>query len=250
MSMNGWAGYGPGGADREWSDVERALRGAATDPTGPVWTVHVAGGPGGLVRLRGDRVVEVWTTGSPLAIPSPGRRRRPGGAHARAATSDALYVMAAGRVREVRVEPGAGSVPGTAGEPGIPLERALQEVRRRLVVPARSGHEVRPEETFPRPGPHAATAPALTPAESRVVDLADGGLTVRDIAFLLDRGVFGVVLDVLSLAGLGVVSVPSVVPAPRAAPAPPPQRVVSLLARRRPASGGPAGGARDVAGLS
>jgi hypothetical protein len=252
-------GGAPAAEEAGWSAVERALRGAAADPTNAVWTVHVTGSPGGLVRLRGERVVAVWTTGSPLAIPSPARRGRAGGALARTAASDALYVMAAGRVRDVWVEPGAGAgtVPDPGAEPGVPLDRALAEVRRRQAVPSRSGHEIHPEETFPRPGPRAGAAPAVTPAEARVVDLADGGLTVRDIAFLLDRGVFGVVLDVLALAALGVLAVPParsgaapVVPAPRPEP-PQARRVVSLLARRRPAAPGePGDAARGAAGLS
>ncbi|MFR9801213.1 hypothetical protein ACL02T_02795 [Pseudonocardia sp. RS010] len=235
----------------DWATVEGTLAACAADtPRGP-WAVHVGGRPGGLVRLHGDRIVGVWTSGTPLASPSPGRRPgRTATSLAAAAVADALYVMAAGRVRAVRAEAGP---PDDLPGPGLALGRALPEVRRRLAVVARSGRAVPPEETRPRLVGSRVRA-LLTAGEEAVCGLADGGLTLRDIAFLVDRPVFGVVVDALYGAGAGVleldvcatpeperpVTPPVTVPGQRAIGTigppsirPPERRVVSLLARRR-----------------
>ncbi|GAA1834518.1 hypothetical protein GCM10009836_10980 [Pseudonocardia ailaonensis] len=191
-------GSGDEATSGNWAAVAEALR----SRRGPgAAAVHVAGRPGGLIRVRGGQVAGVWTTGSPLAIPSPSRRGAPpapGGPLSRAAVADALFVIAAGRVEGVRVEGDRQEMPI---EGGLEVDRALAEVERRLgAFGAPEGPH--PEEDRPvalsRDG-HAA----LTPGERAVRGLSDGGLTVRDIAFLLDRGVFGVLLDVVALQERG-----------------------------------------------
>jgi hypothetical protein len=177
-----------------WSAVEDTLRSAAARSVG---AVYVSGRPGGLIRLRGPVVVGTWTTGTPLAVPEPSGRTGPA-ALGRAAMADAIFAIAAGRIEAVREEDEP-SAPVT-GELG--LERALREVRRRLPRLEREGahRALCPEIDRIRSSTHdSTTAVRLTAAERAVLELADGQHTPRDIAFLLNRGVFGVTLDVMHL---------------------------------------------------
>jgi hypothetical protein len=77
-----------------------------------------------------------------------------------------------------------------------------------------------------------------------VLELSDGLNTVRDITFLLGRGLFAVTLDVAHLADVGLLEIaaPAVDPGtssghtvrPAPAPARPTGGVLALLARRWP----------------
>lgn len=183
------------------------------------------------MRLAGPRVVGVWTTGTPLAVPSADPRTGRAPVHDdalhRATTGDALYVLAAGDIGGSRHEPGQD--PAAGGAPGLDLELLLREVSRRLRTAALDGVPVRPETDRVRRVPRTASTtprPALTPGELAVLDLADGMYTLRDMAFALERGVFGVVLDALHLVSEGVLQVERVttswfeppVPRPRTRP--------------------------------
>lgn len=195
-----------------WSAVEDTLRDAAARSVG---AVYVSGKPGGLIRLRGPVVVGTWTTGTPLAIPAPNPRTAPAGgsqepvALDRAAMADAIFVIAAGRIEGIREDEGPS--PRVSGE--LDLERALREVRRRLPYLQREGahRALCPEvdRVRPRTGDHGAapTPPLLTAPERAVLELTVGRHTPRDIAFLLNRGVFGVTLDVLHLLDTGLVEI-------------------------------------------
>ncbi|ODU02583.1 MAG: hypothetical protein ABS81_17185 [Pseudonocardia sp. SCN 72-86] len=145
----------------------------------------------------------------------------------RATTGDALYVLAAGDIGGSRHEPEPD--PAAEGTPGLDLELLLREVGRRLRTAALDGVPVRPETDRVRRVSRTASTtpkPALTPGELAVLDLADGMYTLRDMAFALERGVFGVVLDALHLVSEGVLQVERAttswfeppVPRPRARP--------------------------------
>lgn len=228
-----------------WAVVENALRHAASRSVG---AVYVSGSPGGLIRLRGPVVVGTWTTGTPLAAPLPSARSgAPAGtdgtgARGRVVMADAVFAIAAGRIEAVREETGPAAVVTGA----LDLERLLREVRRRLdvVVPRGSRRPLRPGDDRVRPaaGGGAAAVP-LTARERSVLELAAGQHSLRDIAFLLDRSVFGVTLDVVHLLDSGLLEiVPDLFEPSRPAPGPvaepaadhtagPP--VSSLLAPRR-----------------
>jgi hypothetical protein len=227
-----------------WSAVEETLRSAAARSVG---AVYVSGRPGGLIRLQGPVVVGTWTTGTPLAIPRPNARSGPGGgseepvALDRAAMADAIFVIAAGRIEAVREE--AGPSPRVTGE--LDLERALREVRRRLPHLEREGayRALCPEVDRVRPrgdnGASPVPATPLTAPERAVLELTAGRHTPRDIAFLLNRGVFGVSLDVMHLLDARLVEiVPDLFePAPSAPPVPATEQrgtptVATLLAPR------------------
>jgi hypothetical protein len=120
--------------------------------------------------------------------------------------ADAIFVIAAGRIEAVREEDEP-SAPVT-GE--LDLERALREVRRRLTRLEREGahRTLCPEIDRVRSSTHdSAAAVPLTAPERAVLELADGRHTPRDIAFLLNRGVFGVTLDVMHLLDTRLVEV-------------------------------------------
>jgi hypothetical protein len=174
-------------------------------------------------RLHGRQVVDAWTVGTPLGVPSPGRRARDDAAPRQparfTAIADILFAIASGPVHTVWEEPDPPAEPD-----GIDLEHLLRETRRRLVVINHGG----------RPPLHADTLLTATAAgdtrllstrERMVLGLVGSGLiALRDIAFLVDRGLFAVTLDVRHLVETGLLEV---VPraarvAPRAAaPAPP-----------------------------
>jgi hypothetical protein len=215
-----------------WSAVEGTLHSAAARSGG---AVYVSGRPGGLIRLRGSVVVGTWTTGTPLATPEPSARTGPAVLR-RAAMADAIFVIAAGRIEAVREE-NEPSAPGT-GE--LALERALREVRRRLTRLEREGahRALCPEIDRVRSSTHDSAAVPLTATERAVLELADGRHTLRDIAFRVNRGVFGVTLDVMHLLDARLLEVvPDLFEPAPTAQAPEPEQdgtppVATLLAPR------------------
>jgi hypothetical protein len=210
----------PGEGVLTFPALEQALRGAVARSAA---SVHIVGRPGGLLRLHGRQVVDAWTVGTPLGVPSPGRRARDDAAPRQparlTAIADILFAIASGPVHAVWEEPDPPTEPV-----GIDLEHLLRETRRRLAVISHGG----------RPPLHADTLLTATAAgdtrllstrERMVLGLVGSGLiALRDIAFLVDRGLFAVTLDVRHLVETGLLEV---VPratrvAPRAAaPAPP-----------------------------
>ena len=125
--------------------------------------------------------------GTPLGVPSPGRRSRdhavPRQPARFTAIADILFAIASGPVHAVWEEPDPPAEPD-----GIDLEHVLRETRRRLAVISLGG----------RPPLHADTLLTATAAgdtrllstrERIVLGLVGSGLiALRDIAFLVDRG--------------------------------------------------------------
>ncbi|GAB2600206.1 hypothetical protein GCM10027168_36670 [Streptomyces capparidis] len=249
--------------------------------TGPL---RVAGSPGGTLHLRDGLVVAVATPGAP----GPDSLLLRSGRVTERAWSAAFDAgAAAGRVGEHLVAAGAvgagelevvllaalydgvfalavhppdgwSAEPGPPGHP-LPLDRGvhpdalLEESRRRLAALSRGWGPAR-RLARERPVPAAAVAPGgPRGAERDLLTLANGRRTPRDLAFLLGRGTYAVMCDVVSLAGRGLlhcrppqpptgsVTLTRRLPEPRGgrpqpgAPAP--------LPRRRPAAG-PAPGNR------
>lgn len=228
MRRSGTAPDASNDAPWSWPEFERVLNGAATRAAN---TLHVIGQPGGLLRLSGGRIVDAWTVGTPLAVPSPvapAYRTAPRTSTPRisaprisaprkiVAIVDMLFAIAAGRIYGVREEFGS---PGASSN-GVELEHALREVNRRLAVLSSSGAwptmcvESQPSQAFADRPPTAL----LTESERSVLGLAGAGTTVRDIAFLLGRGLYPVALDVVHLAEVGLVNI-AMPPPPAAEPA-------------------------------
>ena len=192
-----------------WPVLADAVRECATRPAG---ALHVTGRPGGLIRLRAGAVVGTWTSGTPLAVPSPDPATRSVAASAsplaRLAMTDAVFVMAAGRITGWRAEDDpSGAAEGISME----LEVLLTEVDRRMRRVTGPDGLLSPEETVVRRRRDPDEGPlAVTPDERRLLDsLAASGeavRTVRDLAFAARRGVFAVLLDVQRLAAMGAVA--------------------------------------------
>ena len=193
----------PGEGVLAFPALEQALRGAVARSAA---SVHIVGRPGGLLRLHGRQVVDAWTVGTPLGVPSPGRSAR----------DDAVPPSARevhrdrGHPLRHRLRPrarGGGSQDRPAEPDGIDLEHLLRETRRRLAVISLGG----------RPPLHADTLLTATAAgdtrllstrERMVLGLVGSGLiALRDIAFLVDRGLFAVTLDVRHLVETGLLEV-------------------------------------------
>ena len=68
MRRRGTAPDASNDAPWSWLEFERVLCEAAARPAN---TMHVIGQPGGLLRLSDRRIVDAWTVGTPLAVPSP-----------------------------------------------------------------------------------------------------------------------------------------------------------------------------------
>jgi hypothetical protein len=229
-----------------WPALADAVRQCAARPAG---AVHVVGRPGGVIRLRAGAVVGTWTTGTPLAVPTPGSGPRSpaatAGPLARLAMTDAVFVMAAGRVTGWRTEDDPAPAPeGVRADLRMDLEALLQEVDRRIRRVFGPDGMLPPEETvvrrLERPGTavlaptheerrlldalgpaqagrHRDEPPAPTGSAPHLVPVRDGR-TVRELAFALGRGVFGVLLDVQRLAAMGAVALSA---RPAAPPGPP-----------------------------
>src|SRR4051812_38050694 len=249
----------PGEGVLGFPGLEQALRDAVARSAA---SVHIVGRPGGLLRLHGRQVVDAWTVGTPLGVPSPGRRSRdhavPRQPARFTAIADILFAIASGPVHAVWEEPDPPAEPD-----GIDLEHLLRETRRRLAVISLGG----------RPPLHADTLLTATAAgdtrllstrERMVLGLVGSGLiALRDIAFLVDRGLFAVTLDVRHLVETGLLEVvpraarvapraaapapprpvtepaavlPGPAVAPPAAPTPPPPRPTAPAAVPRPVS--------------
>ena len=225
-----------------WPVLADAVRECATRPAG---SVHVTGRPGGLIRLRAGAVVGTWTSGTPLAVPSPDPATRSAAASAsplaRLAMTDAVFVMAAGRVSGWRAE----DDPSAAGEGiSMDLEALLVEVDRRMRRVTGPDGLLSPEETVVRgvSGPGDGQL-MTTPGERHLLEsltaAGDAVRTVRDLAFAAGRGVFAVLLDVQRLAAMGAVSLTT---HPLAEPPPP-----ALLVQARSSLDPPAVAAVEAA---
>ena len=120
----------PGEGVLAFPALEQALRGAVARSAA---SVHIVGRPGGLLRLHGRQVVDAWTVGTPLGVPSPGRRTRDDAVPRQparfTAIADILFAIATGPVHAVWEEPDPPAEPD-----GIDLEHLLRETRRRLAV--------------------------------------------------------------------------------------------------------------------
>jgi hypothetical protein len=250
--MEGRGGHhdGSGRPVTTWSELADAVRRCAGRPAG---AVQVAGRPGGLIRLRAGAVVGTWTSGTPLAVPSPDPGTRSAAATAgplaRLAMTDAVFVMAAGRITSWRAEddPAADPTADPAAEAGgvrMEADALLAEVDRRMRRVSGPDGVLAPEETVVRVVERSAAWRSLapTPQERRLLgvlavrpDVPRIGpevRTVRDLAFALGRGVFAVLLDVQRLAAMGAVTLEARRPAPEAEP--------TLLVQARSALDGPA----------
>jgi hypothetical protein len=227
-----------------WAALTEAVRRSASRPA---VAVHVAGRPGGLIRLRAGEVVGTWTAGTPLAVPSPEPGTRSAVAAAsplvRLAITDAVFVMAAGRIGSWRAEDDRSA---DAGGARMGLEAVLAEVERRLRRVSGPDGLLPPEETVVQRIEHSEAWRSLapTPEERRLLDALTvdpdsprGNIaalrTVRDLAFAVRRGVFAVLLDVHRLAAMGAVVLSARSPAPAEAEQP-------LLVQARSALDGPA----------
>lgn len=212
-----------------WTALADAMRQCAARPAG---AVHVSGRPGGLIRLRAGAVVGTWTSGTPLALPSPEPGSRSStaaaGPLARLAMTDAVFVMAAGRLSAWRIED---APDGDAGVVGMAVEAVLAEVDRRMRRVSSPDGLVPPEEIVVQRAGRAASGALVPTAEERRLldaltvrpDAARGATyetarTVRDLAFAVGRGVFGVLLDVQRLASMGAVSLSTRAPAAEVEP--------------------------------
>jgi hypothetical protein len=241
MERGGTTPDASNGAPWEWLEFERVLGAAAARPAS---ILHVIGEPGGLLHLADGRIVDAWTVGTPLAVPSPvapvneGTKPRVSRPLKIVAIVDMLFAMAAGRVYGVREELGS-----SGSSTGIELHRALREVNRRLAVLSAGGAwpplraESQPRRTLADRPPTSL----LTESEGAVFGLVGVGTTVRDIAFLLGRGLYAVALDVAHLVEVGLVEI--AMPAPPAATQPAGShvsfmqasgRAADTFARRRP----------------
>jgi hypothetical protein len=210
----------------EFPALEHALRGAVTRSAA---SVHVVGRPGGLLRLHGHDVVDAWSVGTPLGVPSPGRRARDGDPRqpARfAAIADILFAMASGPVHAVWEEPDPPTEEG-----GIDLEHLLRETRRRLaVINHGESPSLRADTLLTAASAGGRDNRLLSTHERMVLGLVGSGvIAVRDIAFLVDRGLYAVTLDVGRLVEVGLVEV-----APLAAPVPPRAAVAAAAPTAHP----------------
>src|SRR4051794_25242021 len=195
---NGGRGGGHDGSGNpvtSWPELALAVRGCAARPAG---AVQVVGRPGGLIRLRAGAVVGTWTSGTPLAVPSPEPGTRSpaavAGPLARLAMTDAVFVMAAGRIGTWRVEDDPAP---DAGDVGMDLEDLLAEVDRRMRRVSGPDGLLPPEETVARRVERFGSLPALAPTaeERRLLGVLDvrpdaprgstGARSVRDLAFAL-----------------------------------------------------------------
>ncbi|WP_220386641.1 hypothetical protein [Frankia sp. ArI3] len=166
-------------SDEEWTEVF-----AAAAPSGRLPTALVER------RLLGSAGVQVVT---------------------RMATMDALFALALTRIASVATEPaGPGFLPPVLPvEPGIEVERAIRETRRRLASASRWRADLSLE---PQARPRLATASArhrtTGGAQADLLARIDGRRTCRDIAFTVGRGLFPVMTDLASLAGDGRIVFP------------------------------------------
>ena len=217
MRRGGTAPDASNDAPWSWLEFERVLCEAAARPAN---TMHVIGQPGGLLRLSDRRIVDAWTVGTPLAVPSPvapaydGTTPRISPPLKIVAIVDMLFAIAAGRIYGVREEIGP-----SGSSNGVELDRALREVNRRLAVLSSSGAwpPLRGESQPRRTRSDRPPTSLLTESEGAVLGLIGAGTTVRDIAFLLGRGLYAVALDVAHLVEVGLLDI-ATPPPPAAEP--------------------------------
>lgn len=121
MRRGGTAPDSSDDAPWSWLEFERVLSDAAARPAN---TLHVIGQPGGLLRLSDRRIVDAWTVGTPLAVPSPvtpaydGTTPRISPPLKIVAIVDMLFAIAAGRIYGVRQELGP-----SGSSSGVELDR-------------------------------------------------------------------------------------------------------------------------------
>jgi hypothetical protein len=242
-------------------------------------SVTVSGSPGGTIHLRDGLVIAVRTPGAPTAESTLLKTQRITEADweaARAAGSAggdlgaallARGLIGAAELDIVRtsamfdgafamaLSPPGGwdvddsvAVPPLAASSGVESLRLTDETARRLsLLTELWGPPAEFARTRIRPSARASTG--AVQLSSRYQDIllhANGRRTPRDIAFLLGRGVFAVMLDLTRLSARGLVArdtlratTPAEAVAPRrdavtAAPPPPTDGTVEPLPRRSP----------------
>jgi hypothetical protein len=211
--------------------------------------LRVLGEPGGAIHLAGGGVTAISTPGAPDAegillrsgrVPETGwsaafaaaapdgplaaeliRRELVGTgaleALLRTALADAMFVIAAGKVDECRMEHVAiGAV--LPLEPGAEPDDLLAEAARRIQVLESLAHRIAHDRDRV-----AAAAATRTPGvaagdgQAEILALANGRRTARDMAFVLGRGVYAVALEIARMRAAGLLIIES----SRAATGPP-----------------------------
>lgn len=124
----------------------------------------------------------------------------------RIALADAMFVVAAGSVDEVRADPGPADCLLPL-EPGAEADLMVAESVRRMKVLAALPGPVRPDRD------RVMAAPGVARAGVRVGDgldeilaLADGRRTPRDLAFALGRGVYATMLQIARMHEIGLLA--------------------------------------------
>jgi hypothetical protein len=189
--------------------LAEALRDAGLRAAG---TVHVLGQPGGVIRFGAGGIVWAWSPGTPLAPPphDPAQWTSPAeavGPRSIIAIADAVFVMAAGVITGCRAEEQVVTSPSTVV--GVDIERMVSESERRIRALFRAGRALRPDDDRIRLGTFVRDVAdrTLTSGELSVLRRVDGDHTVRDLSFILGRGVFGVALDAVRMADAGLVTI-------------------------------------------
>ncbi len=217
---------------------------------GAVTAIDTPGAPGPeVILLRSGRVAEAAWAAAFAAGAASGRmgaelhsRGLVGSgeleALLRVVLADGMFVLASGEVEAYEVEeaPAGHLLPlSPAADPQWLLSEAARRMTMLKALPTPIEHDRDRMTPVPRLLPPGGTAGA---AEDRILALANGRRTARDMAFVLGRGVFAVTLQLARLHEAGLVVIDSrrpgrVRPAELARPAGP-----AGPAGRRPGSGG------------
>ncbi|MEU5884342.1 hypothetical protein [Spirillospora sp. NPDC047279] len=122
------------------------------------------------------------------------------------AVMDAVFAMALCGVQTCTARPAGEDdlAPLLPSEPGIDVDRLLRETRRRLATAAEWRSLGLTFHTRPQPV-HDVEDPPVNEARAEVLARVNGRRTVRDIAFVLGRGIFSVMNDLAVLAQGGLV---------------------------------------------